>query len=189
MSIEFNRASAARVESTRADTLAGQQQGVDVAVFTSWLDAYNSDLRSGLIESAVGTGYTPTPGTLSGFLYERVRPEFRPAFVAWIDAYASDPRTAPPSPFFMEEYVLASADLADDLLTKAEEHVASALQANQNSDNYVLTAVGFALVIFFAGLSTKLVARKNQLIALSIAGVLALGGLTVLILQPKISPF
>ncbi|MCH8971372.1 MAG: hypothetical protein IH918_04710, partial [Acidobacteria bacterium] len=64
----FSRAGAARTESTRFDTRAGQQAGVDVAIFTSWLDAVNAELRAGEIEPLEESEvYTPTPGTLSAF--------------------------------------------------------------------------------------------------------------------------
>ena len=71
----FSRAGATRTESTRFDTRAGQQTGVDVAIFISWLDALNTDAREGLIEIGTGEVYPPTDGTLSGFLFERVREE------------------------------------------------------------------------------------------------------------------
>ena len=38
--IDFSRANAARVESTRASTEAGQETQVDVLTFTQWVNAY-----------------------------------------------------------------------------------------------------------------------------------------------------
>ena len=103
----FSRAGAARTESTRFDTRAGQLAGIDAAVYMSWLDAFNSDRRDGFISFGPGDLYEPTDGTLSGFLFERMRAEFAPAMDAWLVAFSEDQETAPPTPFAMEEYVLA----------------------------------------------------------------------------------
>ncbi|TDI57484.1 MAG: hypothetical protein E2O96_00185, partial [Acidobacteria bacterium] len=59
----FSRAGAARTESTRFDTRAGQQAGIDVAIFTSWLDAINAEVRAGEVERVTSASdYVPTPG-------------------------------------------------------------------------------------------------------------------------------
>lgn len=183
-SISFARAGAARTESTRFDTLAGQQTGIDVAVFTSWLDAVNSDVANGLIETGPGIPYTPAEGTLSGFLFQRMRPEFEPAMDAWLELWTADRATAPPTPFAMEEYQLAAAQEADRLLQAADDHAEDALNHNQASDNYVLTVVAYALVLFFAGVSSKLVAQRNRLIAISLALVMFLGATVVVFSLP-----
>lgn len=185
----FSRAGAARTESTRFDTKAGQQAGVDVAIFTSWLDALNSDVNDGRIELNPGQEYRPTEGTLSGFLFERVRDEFRPAFDAWLVLYAEDSATAPASPFEMEEYVLANAVEADRLQGEADQFATDAGQANQNSDDYVLTVVAFALVLFFSGVSSKLGSKRNSNLATGLAMILFVGATIVLFSLPKIWPF
>ncbi len=185
----FSRAGAARTESTRWDTLAGQQTGIDVALFTSWLDAFNSDVNDGLIERTPGQVYQPTPDTLSGFLFERFRDEFRPAMQAWLEAFADDAANAPSSPFAMEEYVVAAAITADELQAEADQHAADAGQANQNSDDYVLTVVAFALVLFFGGVSSKLSEQRNRYIAIGAAVVLFLGATWIVFSLPKILPF
>ena len=185
----FNKAGASRTESTRFDTVAGQQAGVDVAIFTSWLDALNSDVVNGSITLNPGEVYEPVDGTLSGFLFERVRDEFRPAFEAWLVLYAADRATAPSSPFEMEEYVLANAVEADRLQGVADQFAADAAKANQNSDDYVLTVVAFALVLFFSGVSSKLASERNSNLATGLALILFVGASIVLFSLPKIWPF
>lgn len=187
--IEFSNANAARVESTRADGLANTQRSVDVNVFTSWLDAVANEIQTGQIEPVSTSGYEPVPGTLSAFYYERMRDEFRTALEAWL---ASDPLNdpdAPKTPFAMGEYRLESADQAEILLDQAAEHRQLALDANQNGDNYVLTTVGFALVIFFAGVSSKLAATRNRWIALGLAIVLFVGAFIIDFSLPIVPPF
>ncbi len=185
----FSRAGAARTESTRFDTRAGQLAGIDVAVYMSWLDAFNSDRRDGLISFGPGDLYEPTDGTLSGFLFERMRPEFAPAMEAWLVAFSGDQETAPPTPFAMEEYVLADGLEAQRLQQEADDFAAAAGQANQNSDDYVLTVVAFALVLFFVGVSSKLNNSRNGLLAVIIATVMFIGTTIVLLSLPKIWPF
>jgi len=189
MSIEFSSANGARVESTRADSLANAQRSIDVDVFTSWLDAVATEIRDGTIPPVRETGYSPQDGTLSAFYFERMRDEFRPALDAWLTSDPLNNDDAPPTPFAMEEYQLAAADLAQDLIDEAEEHRQAALDSNQNGDDYVLTTVGFALVIFFAGVSSKLDARSNRRIAIGMALLLFVSALTIAFILPIVPPF
>jgi hypothetical protein len=183
-SIEFSVAGASRTESTRQDTRGGQLAQIDVAMFTDFIAAYLDDLDSGRIPAFDGSTFEPTAGTFSGFLYNRVREEFRPALDAWL---ATDPASnpdAPASPFAMEEYVVAEFVEADRLAVAADEAAVRARQANQNGDNYVLTAVLFAAVLFFSGVASKLESRFNRLAVnlIGIVGVVA--GAVILIRLP-----
>jgi hypothetical protein len=162
-SIKFSEASAARTESTRHDTRAGQLAQIDVSLFVDWVTAYSNDVQSGSIPAvAAAQDYEPTPGTVSGFLFLRMRDEFRPALLAWL---ATDPLNnpdAPASPFAMSEYVLADSVEAERLTGVADQAAQDARDANQTGDNYVLTAVLFAAVLFFAGVASKLESRWNR---------------------------
>ena len=189
MSIEFSNANAGRVESTRVDSVANTQRSIDVGVFTSWLDAVAAEVDAGEIPPVRENGYQPVDGTLSAFYYERMRDEFRPALEAWLAADPLNDPGAPRTPFAMEEYQLAAAMEADDLLEQSAQDRQDALDANQNGDNYVLTTVGFALVIFFAGVSSKLSERRNRWITIGVALVLFTGGLIAVFSLPIVAPF
>lgn len=181
-----NRVSAARVESTRYEILAGQDRAVDISVFTSFLDAFNADMRQGLVELVPGVPFEPTEGTLSGFIYNRVRAEFRPAFEAWVQAFSTDRDSAPPNPFVMDEYHLANADRAAELLDSVQVHSETAQSASANSSNYLLTTLVFAMVIFFGGISSKLERTMSKKLAVSIAALLFVAGAVIVIAQPRI---
>ncbi|MGD2100643.1 MAG: hypothetical protein PVG83_00245 [Acidimicrobiia bacterium] len=186
--IEYSSANAARIESTRLDTQAGQLTSIDVDVFLSWLEAVQSELDRGL-EVVTDDGYVPLEGTLSAFFYERMRDEFRPALDTWLaDRPLLNP-DAPATPFDTGEYELEAARAADDKLSEASEHTSLALDANQNSDSHVLVAVALALAIFFAGVSSKLEARRNRWIAIALATLIFLGAAATLAALPKVSPF
>ncbi len=156
--IDFSRANAARVESTRASTEAGQETQVDVLTFTQWVNAYaGKDTR------------------LADFYFERFRKEFKPAVNAWIATEPLHNPKAPPVPFVMPQYKLASQAESEQLLGEAEAATADARRSNQRSDNYVLAVVLFAAALFFAGISTKLSRPRQQLAVLAFGYLLFVG--------------
>lgn len=187
--IEFSSANAARIESTRLDARAGQLASIDVDVFLSWLEAVSNETDQGLGVIAPDGSFVSKEGTLSSFFFERMRDEFKPALQSWLDDRPLTNPDAPTTPFVTGDYQLADARNADGKLEEAREHTDQALQANQNSDNHVLTAVALALAIFFGGISSKLEARRNRWIAISLATVIFLGAAVTLLLLPKVAPF
>jgi hypothetical protein len=133
------RTNAIRIEAARAQGLGQAQTQVDVATFIAWADADRSGSKK-----------------LAAFYLDRFRDEFRPAYDAWI---ATEPFTnpeAPPTPFAMETYQVASRDEAKRLDTAAEASAAEVRLDIQRSSNYVLTVVLYAVVLFFAGMSTRI---------------------------------
>jgi hypothetical protein len=156
--IDFSRANAARVESTRASTEAGQATQVDVLTFTQWVNAY-----------------AKKQGGLADFYFQRFRREFKPALHAWIETRPLKNPNAPPVPFSMPQYKLASAAESQKLLTEAERSTAEARQSNQRSDNYVLAVVLFAASLFFAGISTKLTVPGQRVAILSLGYLFFVG--------------
>ncbi len=182
MSFSLNEAGAARTESTRHFTRAGQLSSIDVATFLAWLDAAKQELDSGEID--VSDGYDPDPATLSGFLYERFRPEFKTAMDAWLATRPLGNPDAPPTPFVMEEYQVAEAVEADRLLQEAQDKSALAHSADDNDDKYVISTIIFAGIFLFAGLSTKMRSLAGQYIMLGFSIVLLIGGIVFLLTVP-----
>lgn len=183
----FSSAGAARTESTRASTTAGQIVQIDVTTFLNWLNAAVDDLRMELIpEPATTGGYEPTPDTLSGFLFERFRPDFEPVIDEWLQTDPFNDPDAPASPFALDTYNASVEEFgrAEQLEADADELAAAAREANQNSDNYVVMTILSALVIFFAGLASKLEKFRNEVIALSLAVVVLLGTVITVLTLP-----
>ena len=181
----FSQAGAARTESVRFSNLAGQETNVDINTFINWLNLTFADIESGAIEEpASAAEYEPDPGALSSFYFERFREEFKPVVRAWLDTNPFDNPDAPSTPFDMEEYQLASADQAFELEQEADQRAADAATANQNSDNYVLTAVLFATALFFAALASRLGAIRYQYASLIIASLMFAGTFIYLLSQP-----
>jgi hypothetical protein len=166
----YSRAGAARTESTRASTRAGQLTGIDVNSFTSWVSAIGSERRAGIDDGFAADGtYTPKPGTESGFLYARFRPEFRTAVDAWL---ATTPLTNPaaaPTPFAMTEYKVADAARADQLELTADAFAATAREANQYGDDYVLMTILFASVLVLVGIGSKMDTLRARVLLFGLA--------------------
>ena len=183
-SIKFSEAGAARTESTRFDTRAGQLAQIDIAMYIDWVTALSSDLRDGLIPEISTQAYEPTRGTVSGFLYLRMRDEFVPALEAWLATDPVNDLNAPPTPFAMSEYAIADAAEADRLTMVADQAAVDARAANQTGDNYVLTAVLFAAVLFFAGVASRLENRWNRRFVNVVGIIIVVSGAVILIQLP-----
>jgi hypothetical protein len=179
----YAQASAARTESTRHSTEAGQLGTVDVVTFTQWLVALNDEILADPSRRP-GASYEPDPDYASGLLFDRFRPEFAPAVTAWLRSRPLADPTAPPTPFAMPQYRLASADEAHRLLDEAERLSDRARQANQRSDNYVLTAVLFALVLFFAAVTGRARTRNPRTVLLVLTLVTLLTAIGLLLSYP-----
>jgi hypothetical protein len=180
----YSVAGATRVESTRASTLAGQESTADLVSFTSWLQAAeNEGLLADL--SATDDGYTPDPTLVSGFLYERFRPEFKVAVDAWVATRPGTNADAPATPFAMKEYRLAATAQADRLERKAERSASEARTANQRSDNYVLMTIVFATVLFFAGISSKMDTVRARTFLLSVGVLILFTAMVIVATFPK----
>lgn len=149
--VNFSKASAARVDASVASTKAGQQTQIDVSTFIAWANAYADNKK-----------------VLADFYFDRFRPEFKPAVEAWIATKPLKTHGAPPTPFATPEYRLAATAQAQQLVRTAEAATARAKVDNQRSDNYVLAVVLFASALFFAGISTKLegVGFRGAIVAL-----------------------
>jgi hypothetical protein len=154
----FSRANAARIESTRASSLANTQTEIDVATFTQWVDAYAQEQTE-----------------LADFYLERFRPEFKPAVDAWIVTRPLRNPDAPLTPFAMPEYTSAASEDAKRLEVEAEAFAAEARINVQRATNYVLGVVLFAATLFFAGMSARLRTRRLRMILLSFGIALFVG--------------
>jgi hypothetical protein len=149
----YASAGANRQESVRASSEYGAQVNIDVAVFMAWVQARRDQDTD-----------------LAGFWEERFRAEFKPAFDAWLDSVPVG-QIPPGSPFALAEYAPASRVLAEELERKAEDSAAEAREANQTGDNFVLLAVLFASVLFFAGVGTKFKGYRVRVAMVALASV------------------
>ncbi len=153
-----SRTNAIRIDAARAQGLAEAQTQVDVATFTSWVDAYARDETM-----------------LADFYFKRFRAEFKPAVNAWIAERPLRNPDAPLTPFAMPQYRLAARAETERLDAEAEVSAAVVQRNIQRASNYVLAVVLFAVSLFFAGLSTKLSDRRLRTIVVAVGCVVFLG--------------
>lgn len=135
----YASSAALRASASRQAAVASRQIQIDVSTFLAWAQAKASG-----------------DDRLATFLQTRFRAEFGPAFDAWRTNPTADGQGLPAgTPFDQPRYVLAAQVKADELNADADKALLDAQDANQISDNFVLTAVLFASVLFFAGTAAK----------------------------------
>ncbi|MFV2061898.1 MAG: hypothetical protein ACC726_00110 [Chloroflexota bacterium] len=160
-------AGALRAEANRSSSIFGAQVGIDVQLWTLWLQQAQLEDQRGM-----------------DFVAERYRDEFKPAFDAWL---ALVPAGEPPpgTPFDLEEYAPEEQAKAAALIEEANVASQTARDANQTGDNFVLMAVIMASVLFFAGVGTKFKGRGVRLMMITVALVMFIGGLLVIFSLPQ----
>jgi hypothetical protein len=143
----YNVANAYRIESAEEAGRSNALIAIDVSLFLQYIDAVDArDERK------------------AQFIYERLRPEMRPAMAAWLAAKPLANTHAPTSPFVMRQYSLRTKTEARRLETLANRSFAEAQKANRHSDDFLLLTVIFAGVSFLAGMSTKMVYPRHAIV-------------------------
>jgi len=156
----YARASATRIKAQQQATAAGQLRIDDLLYFNGWLNAR----QQGNVK-------------LAQIYARRFRPAFVPAFRAWV---AQKPFTNPnavPGPLYMPQYRLVQAAAAARLDQQADALYQEGTEAKTNDDNYILSTVFFAAVLFFAGISLRVLWRPLRGIVLGLGSVLLVSGL------------
>lgn len=138
--LAYASANTARVESSKASSEAWQQLSYDASTLLNLTEA---DI---LGESIVVT-------ELSSHF---IRKEFQPYVDEWMALQPLTNPAAPSTPFDLPDFVNEEQERSKELEEEATIKIQEAQDANQNGDDYVLATVFFALVLFFAGISTKL---------------------------------
>ena len=164
----FTEAGANRTESAKSRSDGFAQIGIDAGLFTQW-----------------GVAFTEDNESLQRGIEQRLfREEFLPAFDEWI---AQDPGNNPDSdknPFVLDSYQPAAIAEADRLEEVATAKFEEGKDANQTGDDYVLSTIFFASVLFFAGLSSKFTSNRVAMLALSFASLVLLAGIVRLSTLP-----
>ena len=111
-------------------------------------------------------------------LSESFSAEGTEAFVEWVETDLDDPFQSP-------TYLDTLYGPGESLLSSAEDLVATANDANANSDDYVLMSTFFASVLFIAGVSSVIESGRTRLYLLIGAGLLfAVSAVWLLTLPP-----
>jgi len=167
-STNYNQANALRVESARESTQAGQQVGLDIALFMAWVNAkaLNSD-------------------RLAEFYEQRFRPEFRPLFDAWLATHPLSNPQAPSTPFALPGYHTEHGQHARDLERQSKALFEAGHRANHLADTYVLGTVLLATVLFFCGIVQQFKEFGTRVFLLSVAVLLLVFALSKILVLPR----
>jgi hypothetical protein len=164
---DYNQANALRVESTRESMQAGQQIGLDIALFMAWVNAKAS-----------------SNDRLAEFYNQRFRPEFRQFFDAWLATKPlSDPR-APGTPFDLPGYHNEHGQHARDVESQSKALFETGHRANHIADTYVLSTVLLATVLFFCGIVQQFKEFRTRIFLLGMAVLLLVVGLSKIMVLP-----
>ena len=107
-----------------------------------------------------------------------------PAFRAWL---AQQPFTNPRAvsgPQSMPQYRLAETAHAAALDAQADELYLEGSKAKSNDDKYILSTVFFAAVLFFAGISLRLLWLPLRLVVLGLAATMLVVGVGFVVSLP-----
>lgn len=179
--LALGQAAAARTHAARLAVQADQQVASHVSIFIAWAQAVAAEAPT---EELRARGYRVKRGTLSGFLYARFPRELETAVEAWLATEPFRDSEAPPTPFDMPQYRLDERARANEAHDKAAQHSMNAVEFNARSDRYVATNVLIAMVLFFAGVATKLEGRWPTRIMLGLASVFLLAAAGMLATYP-----
>ena len=164
MSIAFSQASSSRIQAANADGEARTARGYDLTIWANYVNAVAEDNDE-----------------LADYVRERFTPQFRVAFDDWV----AGGRTTT-GPFAEPSYVPPGTAEAEELSARADEKFQQALENNARGDRYSLLTVLFALVLFFAAMSSRDFAAWVSKTFLGIAGVLLVVGAVILSTFPVI---
>jgi hypothetical protein len=159
-SILFAEASSARLTSSNYLALGLTEISYDTSI---WADAI----------LALANGDQSTIDTFR----ERVfSDDFKVAFDAWIAQDPFNNPDAPQTPFDVPEYKPVGIQLWTAVGEGAEEKFSEGKSASDNSDDYILSTVFFASVLFFAGITTKFRDDRLRTVVVLMAVGLFIGG-------------
>ena len=150
-----------RSDANRAASEATSQSVVDSQMWIAWVEAVASKQKE-----------------RAGFLRDRFSPALDKAQKEWlgtvpVDGEGNPSRVPDGTPLSLASYVVPAQLQADELSAKAEASLADADDASNTSTRYVMLAVLFALVLFFASVATKFTSPKIQ-VALILTGLVLL---------------
>ncbi|MFD5330485.1 hypothetical protein ACFWH7_01120, partial [Cellulosimicrobium cellulans] len=169
LSFAFARAPPLGLGPAPAVARATAARSVDLQVFSLWLEAY-------------ATGDT----VLEEFTRARFTPHFQPAFDEWLASRPLQNPEAAPSPFALDVYVPPGEAEAVEADARADALFAQALENNQRGDNYTLTTVLFALVLFFGAFAGRFRSERAAWAMTGLACVVLVVGVGFLLAFPKI---
>jgi hypothetical protein len=165
-SVSLARASALRSKASRADPEALVTATQDSVSFNAWFTAFVAGHAQG-----------------EQLALKRLRPGYKPAFLAWLATDPAHNPNAPPGPAYMPQYVIPQQRAANAFDTASDAAFKTGENAGGTSDDYVRDTVFLATVLFLVGISGhfRIHQARFALVAIGLAllafSIVQLGGL------------
>ena len=151
-SVDQTHSSELRTTAVWASLEADVQLLKDMSLFSDWTTAYLNDDQ-----------------TMMTFYRDRFSPELEAAMEEWLAGRPFATSDSTSSPFDLASYAPPAVKQADDLTAQADALAAGALTSLGHSDQYVMSTVILATVVFFGGLAAKLTWNPARLTAVTLA--------------------
>ena len=167
-SLQLATASADRAGAAAANLQALNSLNYDLTAFNDWFTAYVAGHTTGM-----------------AIAERRFTPNFHRAFEAWLATKPETNPAAPPGPEYMPEYRQPAKALAATLNAKATADFSAGQKAGANADNYVLTTVYLATVLFLAGIGSHFGYRVVRYALAGVSSVILIVAIVSLATDPK----
>jgi len=163
-----------RSDAGRAQTAATADTVIDSQTWLSWVSAVDAKQED-----------------KAKFLSTRFSPTLKTAQAEWLSGVKLDAAGVPVviplgTPLDLPSYQLPKQIESDTKAAQAEAKLGEADQAAANSTGFVLVALLFAMVLFFASIATKFTAPKVQVLLTVISIVLLVIGLIRMFMIPPL---
>lgn len=142
----FAEAGSLRIEAATETTIATTELAYDATTFSSFVIQFRD---ADFDDPAVLAQVSSLADTL-------MRDEFRPFLEEWILAEPDDDPETPNTPFGLPNFANDNLERSLELREEAGVKFQEAKEANQTEDDYIFAGIFFAMVLFFAGISSKI---------------------------------
>jgi len=162
-----------RSDAGRAQTAATADTVIDSQTWLSWVSAVDAKQEA-----------------KAKFLSTRFSPTLKTAQADWLSGVKLDDQGVPVviplgTPLDLPSYQLPKQIESDTKAAQAEAKLGEADQAANNSTGFVLVALLFAMVLFFASIATKFTEPKVQVLLTVISiGLLVIGLIRMFMIPP-----
>jgi hypothetical protein len=167
-SLKLATASADRSKASAASLDATNTLNFDLTVFNDWFSAYVAGHKSGMTIAE-----------------KRFTPDFHRAFEAWLATKPETNPAAPAGPEYMPGYHQPGTALAAKLNAQATADYSAGVEAGGNADDYVLTTVYLATVLFLAGIGSHFGYRAIRYGLAGVGSVILIVAVVSLATAPK----
>ena len=169
--------SASAMARSDAGRLASEATGDEIVDSQMWLSWLNAAANKQVARA--------------DFFEKRFSPTLAAAQAEWLTGVQldanGDPVVIPPgTPMDLPDYMVPSQKESNEISLQAEEYLIAADEASHNATRFVLLALIFALVLFFASIATKFTNPKTQALLVVLSFGLLLFGIARMLVLPQL---